>query len=106
MQAAQQQLSHEWSHGMRRAVFHNLNEYDPQVLDVERWMSHWMSFRPDAIVISCAGHIAFYPTQLPNHHAIQFLGGRDLFGEYFLSAKKRGLRVIARLESNWAHEDV
>ena len=95
-----------WYELIRRAAFHNLNEHDPRVLEIEKWMDYWTSLRPDLLVLSCAGHIAFYPTRLPHHHRSQFLGERDIFGEYFKAAKSRGLRVIARIESNWAHESV
>ncbi|MBI2690209.1 MAG: beta-galactosidase trimerization domain-containing protein [Acidobacteria bacterium] len=95
-----------WYQDLRRAVFHNLNEYDPQVLDVDRWIERWAAFRPNVIVLSCGGHIAFYPTKLPHHHRSQFLGDRDLFGEYFRAAKRRGWRVICRVESNWANQEV
>lgn len=57
-----------WYQTMRRAAFHNLNEHDPADLDVGRWIEHWAGFRPHTIVLSCAGHIAFYPTKLANHH--------------------------------------
>lgn len=50
--------------------------------------------------------MAFYPTELPNHHKSQFLGERDFFGDYTKAAKKRGIRVVARIETNWLHEDV
>jgi hypothetical protein len=95
-----------WYQDLRRAAFHNLNEYDPQVLDVESWMEYWASLHPQVFVTSCAGLMAFYPTRLPHHPRSQFLGDRDVFGEYLRAARKRGMRVIARIETNWAHRDV
>jgi hypothetical protein len=91
---------------VQRAAFHNLNEYDPQVLDVEAWMDYWASLHPQLFVVSCAGLMAFYPSRVPHHPRSGFLGDRDVFGEYFRAAKKRGMRVIARLESNWAKQEV
>src|SRR5436309_5493393 len=75
------------------ASFHNLNEYDPRVLDVEAWIEYWAALRPQLFVVSCAGLMAFYPSRLPDHPRSQFLGDRDVFGEYFHAAKKRGMRV-------------
>jgi hypothetical protein len=94
-----------WWNQVHRGAFHNLNEYDPRVLDVNAWMDYWASLQPNFFVVSCAGLMAFYPTRLPNHRRSQFLGDRDVFGEYFKAAKSRGMRVIARVETNWAHQD-
>src|SRR5947209_2248372 len=95
-----------WYELLQRAAFHNLNEYDPQLLDVEEWIEYWASLHPQLFVVSCAGLMALYPTSLPYHRRSQFLGARDVFGEYFSAAKKRGMRVIARIETNWAHQEV
>src|SRR5262245_31553452 len=99
-------MAEPWHQSLRRAAFHNLNEYDPRVLDVEAWMEYWATLHPQLFVVSCAGLMAFYPTRLPHHVRSQFLGRRDVFGEYFHAAKKRRMRVIARVETNWAHQDV
>ena len=95
-----------WYRKMRRCAQHNLNEYDPKVLDIEAWMDYWESLKINALVLTGGGFMAFYPTKLPNHHRSQFLGNRDLFGDYLKAAKKRGIRVVARIETNWLHEDV
>src|SRR5205085_9339057 len=95
-----------WYDSLRRAALHNLYEYDPRILDVEAWMEYWASLEPQAFVTSCAGLMAFYPSRLPHQPRGQFLGDRDVFGEYFRAAKKRGMRVIARLETNWAHQQL
>ena len=100
------ETSAAWYLNLHRAAFHNLNEYDPRVLDVEPWMDYWARLRPQVFVTSCAGLMAFYPTRLSHHPRSQFLGDRDVFGEYFAAAKRRGMRVIARVETNWAHQTV
>src|SRR5437870_7414767 len=91
-------MANSWHQSLQRASFHNLNEYDPRVLDVEAWMDYWKALHPQVFVVSCAGLVAFYPSRLPDHPRSQFLGNRDVFGEYFRAAKKRGMRVIARIE--------
>ena len=95
-----------WYRKIRRCAQHNLNEYDPKVLDIESWLDYWSSLRLDALVLTGGGFLAFYPTKLPNHRRSQFLGDRDLFGDYLKAAKKRGIRVVARVETNWLHEEV
>src|SRR6266516_1417391 len=99
-------MANAWHQSLRRSAFHNLNEYDPRVLDVEAWIEYWAALRPQLFVVSCAGLMAFYPSRLLDHPHSQFLGDRDVFGEYFRAAKKRGMRVIARIETNWAHQQV
>jgi hypothetical protein len=91
---------------MRRCAQHNLNEYDPMVLDIESWIRYWESLKINALVLTAGGLMAFYPTRLPNHHKGQFLNDRDVFGDYLKSAKRRGIRVVARIETNWLHAEV
>src|SRR5258708_6207890 len=93
-------MAKAWYESLQRAAFHNLNEYDPRVLDTEAWMEYWEALHPQVFVVNCAGLMAFYPSRLPDHPRSQFLGSRDVFGEYFRAAKKRGMRVIARIETN------
>jgi hypothetical protein len=95
-----------WYRRMRRCAQHNFNEYDPQVLDINAWLDYWESLKVNALVLTGGGFMAFYPTRLPAHHKSQFLGDRDLFGDYLKAARKRGIRVVARIETNWLHEEV
>jgi hypothetical protein len=95
-----------WFQRMRRCVQHNFNEYDPKVLEISPWVDYWASLKADCIVLNAGGLMAFYPTRLPDHHKSQFLDGRDLFGDYLKAAKQRGMRVVARVETNWQHQDV
>ena len=95
-----------WYNKMRRCAQHNLNEHDPKNLDIKQWVDYWSSLKLDAIIITAGGFIAMYPTELPNHHKSQFLGNRDLFGDYLKALKKVGIRVIARIETNFIHLDL
>ncbi len=74
-------------------------------LDVEEWADYWASLKVDAVLVSVTGILAFYPTQVPYHRRSQFLGDRDLFGACTAAAKKRGLRVIARMSPDLNWED-
>jgi hypothetical protein len=91
---------------MRLCAQHNLNEHDPAVLDIDEWVEYWSSIKLDALIITGGGFIAMYPTELPNHHRSQFLGDNDFFGEYREALKKRGIRTVARIETNWIHEEI
>src|SRR5262245_19411449 len=71
-----------WYRKMRLCAQHNLNEYDPKVLDIDAWLDYWASLKLDALVLTGGGFLAFYPTKLPNHRRSQFLSNRDLFGDY------------------------
>ena len=92
-----------WHQRVRRVGQLNFNERDPLELDVEAWADYWAGDKVDAVLVSVTGIIAFYPTQVPFHRRSRFLGDRDLFGECAAAAKKRGIRVIARMspDLNW-----
>lgn len=60
----------------------------------------------DTIVLTAGGFVAMYPKNVPDHYRSQFLGNRDLFGEYTGACRKKGIRVFTRIETNWAHEQI
>ena len=94
-----------WYATMRRCGQVNFNERDPLTMDADAWMDFWASLRVDAVLLNGGGIMAFYPTQVAYHHRSQFLGSRDLFGDTVSAAKKRGLRVVARMDPNLAYEE-
>jgi hypothetical protein len=96
----------KWYLKMRRVAQHNLNEYDPKILDIDSWVDYWSSLKLNAVVLTGGGFIAMYPTKLPNHYKSQFLGDRDLFGDYLKALKKKNIRVIARIETNFLHKSI
>lgn len=99
--------SHElWHRQIHRCAQHNLNEHDPANLNIADWIDFWNDMKIDTLVLTAGGFIAMYPTKIPNHYKSQFLGNRDLFGEYTEACKKKGLRVVARIETNWLHQDI
>ena len=93
-----------WYARMRRCVQINFNERDPIDMDVEAWADYWVSLRVDAVLLNGGGIVAFYPTEVPYHQRSRFLGTRDLFGEMLNAMKRRGLRVVARMDCNLAYE--
>ncbi|HWB83845.1 MAG TPA: alpha-amylase family protein [Bryobacteraceae bacterium] len=94
-----------WYQSMRRCGQVNFNERDPLTLDIPQWVSFWNSMKLDALLLNAGGIVAFYPTKIPYHHRSQFLGDRDLFGDFTKAAKARGIRVVARLDCNLAYDE-
>jgi hypothetical protein len=94
-----------WHQRLHRIGQVNFNERDPLELDVEAWANYWASLKVDAVLVSVTGILAFYPTQIPFHRRSQFLGDRDLFGAAAAAAKKRDIRVIARLSPDLQWEE-
>src|SRR6478752_10466139 len=90
----------EWYLKMRRVAQHNMNEYDPRNLDIEYWVNYWADLKLDAIILTGGGLMAMYPTKIPGHYKSQFLGNGDLLGDYLKALKQKGIRVIARIETN------
>ena len=84
----------------------NLKEDDPLTLDVDFWVDYWRRTKIQGVTLNAGAGVAYYPTQIPFHRRAKFLGERDVFGELVTAAKKLGLRVLARLDPNWGHEDL
>jgi hypothetical protein len=90
---------------MRRCGQVNFNERSPLDLAVTAWADYWASLKVDAVLLNGGGIADFDPTRVPLHHKSAFLGGRDLFGDLAVAAKKRNLRVVARMDCNYAYEE-
>ena len=94
-----------WYQSMRRCGQVNFNERDPIELNIQDWLDYWASLKINALLLNAGGILAFYPTRVPYHHKSQYLGDRDLFGDFAKAAKARGIRVVARLDCNFAWEE-
>ena len=92
-----------WQQGVRRVGQSNMTEHDPAVMNIEEWADYWHSAEVDVVFISVTGILAFYPSKVPFHRHGKFLNGRDFFGECVAAAKKRNMRVVARMspDLNW-----
>jgi hypothetical protein len=111
-QAAASNSALPWQRRIRRVGQLNMTEHDPAVMNVEAWADFWASVKADVVFISVTGILAYYQTKVPFHRKGKFLGDRDFFGECCSAAKKRGMRVVARMspDLNWddcleAHPD-
>ena len=92
-----------WQHNVRRVGQTNMTEHDPAVMDIEAWADYWHSAKADVVFISVTGILAFYPSKVPFHRHGEYLNERDFFGECVAAAKRRGMRVVARMspDLNW-----
>ena len=100
---ARDQSTMPWQQKVRRVGQTNMTEYDPAVMNVEQWADYWHSAKVDVVFVSVTGILAFYPSEVKFHRHAKFLKDRDLFGECAAAAKKRGMRVVARMspDLNW-----
>jgi hypothetical protein len=80
-----------------------MTEHDPAVMNVEQWADFWHNAGAEVAFVSVTGILAYYPSKVPFHKHGKFLNGRDFFGECAAAAKKRGMRVVARMspDLNW-----
>jgi hypothetical protein len=74
-------------------------------MDADSWMDYFASLKVNAVLINGGGIMAYYPTKVLYQHRSEFLGSRDLFGDLTTAARKRGLRVVARMDCNYAYEE-
>lgn len=92
-----------WQQRVRRVGQSNMTEHDPLVMNIEEWADYWHSAEVDVLFISVTGILAFYPSKVKFHRHGKFLNGRDFFGECVAAAKRRNMRVVARMspDLNW-----
>jgi len=92
-----------WQQNIRRVGQSNMTEHDPAVMNIDEWADYWHGAGADVVFISVTGILAFYPSKVPFHRHGKFLNGRDFFGECVTAARKRGMRVVARMspDLNW-----
>ncbi len=82
----------------------NITEIDPTRYDIAWWRQHWKRTQIQGVIINAGGIFAYYPSKFPLHYRPAALGDRDLYGELARAAHEDGLVVLARMDSNRAHE--
>ncbi len=92
-----------WQQKIRRVGQSNMTEHDPAVMNIEQWADYWHAAGAQIVFISVTGILAFYPSKVQFHRHGKFLNGRNFFGECVTAAKKRNMRVVARMspDLNW-----
>jgi len=94
-----------WQQNVRRVGQSNMTEHDPAVMNIEEWANYWHNAGADIVFISVTGILAFYPSKVKFHRHGKFLNGRDFFGECVAAARKRGMRVVARMSPDLSWGD-
>ena len=96
--------SEPWQQRIRRVGQTNMTEHDPAVMNVEEWADYWHEAGAQIVFVSVTGILAFYPSKVKFHRWGKFLRGRDFFGECTAAARKRNMRVVARMspDLNWS----
>jgi len=92
-----------WQQRIRRVGQTNMTEHDPVAMNIEEWADYWDNAGAQIVFVSVTGILAFYPSKVKFHKWGKFLHGRDFFGECTAAAKKRNMRVVARMspDLNW-----
>jgi hypothetical protein len=92
-----------WQQKIRRVAQSNMTEHDPAVMNIDEWADYWHSTGAEIIFVSVTGILAFYPSKVKFHRHGKFLNNRDFFGECVAAARKRNMRVVARMspDLNW-----
>jgi hypothetical protein len=94
-----------WHRRTLRWAQTNLTEKDPARYDADWWRDQWRRTRVQGAIINAGGIVAYYPSKFPLQHRAEFLGDRDLYGEIVAAARSEGLVVLARMDSNRAHQE-
>lgn len=84
----------------------NLTEKDPARYDADWWREQWRRTGVQGVIVNAGGIVAYYPSKFELQHRAEFLGSRDLYGEIVAAARAEGLVVLARMDSNRAHQDL
>jgi hypothetical protein len=82
----------------------NINEADIDRYDIAWWREQWKRTEVQGVIINAGGIVAYYPSKFPLHYHPPNLKDRDLYGELARAAHDDGLAVLARMDSNKAHE--
>jgi len=99
-----QETKNPWHRRTFRWGQTNITEIDPARYDIDWWRQYWKRTEIQGVIINAGGIFAYYPSKHPLHHRAEGLGDRDLYGELAQAAHEDGLAVLARMDSNRAHE--
>src|SRR5437764_11527292 len=103
--AAQTDSAVPWYQRALRWGQTNITERDPARYDLAGWRQYWKRTQVQGVIINAGGIVAYYPSRFPLHRRAGFLDDRDLFGDLVRAAHEEGLGVLARMDSNRAHEE-
>ncbi len=96
---SQQEAHNPWYADKSLRIYHpNMRNWEVTGFDVVKFVEDCASVNAEAIVVNAGGIYAYYPSKVEHHKPNPLLGGRDLFGEICKEAKKKDLKIIARLD--------
>jgi hypothetical protein len=95
-----------WFHRTYRWGQTNITEIDPARYDIAWWREYWKRTAVQGVIINAGGIFAYYPSKYPLQHRAAGLGDRDTYGDLAKAAHEDGLAVLARMDSNRAHEEM
>jgi hypothetical protein len=94
-----------WAAGVR--MHHpNMRDLDVRDMDFDQFVAESRSLHANAVVVSAAGIVAFYPSEIFGHYVSELLQGRDFIGAVTERAHAAGLRVVARVDFAGAREPI
>lgn len=82
----------------------NITEIDPPRYDIAWWREYWKRTAVQGVIINAGGIVAYYPSKFSLQYRASGLGDRDTYGDLAKAAHEDGLAVLARMDSNRAHE--
>lgn len=81
-------------------------ENDPVNYDIDWWVDFLKETHTQCITLSVGGIVAYYPTQIPLHHRSDWLGDRDMVGEFIMKCRENNINVIARIDPHAFRDDM
>lgn len=76
-----------------------LTEGDGGHYDPQWWLDLFRRAAVQGLCVNAGGVAAFYPTDIPFHHRAASLGGGDMFGDLVRPARRMGITIVARTDS-------
>ena len=93
-----------WYRRVRRWSQLNFTAEDITDMDLSFWREYWQATRTQGVILTAGGHVAFYPSEVPDQRVAPQLNGRDFFGEVARAAREDGMEVVARLSLRGSQE--
>jgi hypothetical protein len=94
-----------WASKPMRWAQLTLVEDDPAHFDTAFWLDYFKRTCSDGVCLSGGGCVAYYPTEVPNHHRSAWLGDRDVLGELIVGCRELGMSVLVRTDAHATYDD-
>ncbi len=94
-----------WWKAPLRVIQFNLQVRDTPLMDVEKIVRETREMRGNTLCINAGGIYGWYPSAVYGHTVNEFMGGRDILGEFVTHCHRQDIRLFARFDFSLA-EDV